>query len=169
MKLDIALHPDLIIARKIAYEPNSLAFMNVMCEKESQEYGACEFEIKNKRIKFRAAKITPTKIGQFVTLWKRIGNGPILPFDLTDQFDLVIVSVRKENFLGQFVFPKQVLYEKGFVSKDGKNGKRAMRVYPPWDTTDNQQAKKSQAWQLKYFFEIEPNFDKNIMLELLKL
>jgi hypothetical protein len=25
----------------------------------------------------------PTKVGQFVTLWKRLGRGPIQPFDLS--------------------------------------------------------------------------------------
>ena len=33
----------------------------------------------------------------------------------------------------------------GFASQDGKGGKRAMRVYPPWDITDSPQAKKTQA------------------------
>lgn len=59
--------------------------------------------------------------------------------------------------IGQFVFPKTVLHEKGILSKDGKRGKRAMRVYPPWDRTDNQQAKNTQKWQILYFFEINPN------------
>ena len=75
---------------------------------------------------------------------------------------LTPVSVRDAEHFGQFVFPKAVLYEKGIVSKDGKSGKRAMRIYPPWDITDSRQAKKTQAWQLMYFFEIHPN--KNIDL-----
>ncbi len=134
-----------------------------MQEAESQEYGACEFELNNHRIKFRVAKITPTKIGQFVTLWKRIENGPIVPFDMADPVDLFVVCVRKGQQFGQFVFPKNVLHEKGFVSKDGKGGKRAMRVYPPWDMADSPQAKKTQTWQLKYFFEIQPAIDAEII------
>lgn len=55
---------------------------------------------------------------------------------------------------GQFVFPKSVLHEKSLVSKEGHGGKQAMRVYPPWDVTENKQAQKTQAWQLLYFFEI---------------
>jgi len=56
-----------------------------------------------------------------------------------------------------------VLYEKGFISKERKGGKRAMRVYPPWDITESNQAKKTQEWQIKYFFEINENIDiKNI-------
>ncbi len=111
----------------------------------------------HRNLKFRVAKITPTKIGQFVTIWKRIGRGPIQPFDIEDPFDLVVVSVRTPEHFGQFVFPKHVLYEKGIVSKHGKGGKRAIRVYPPWDKTGSKQASMTQKWQLPYFFEIPIN------------
>lgn len=148
------IHPDLIAAQKFAYEPSALKSSKLIKEAESEEYGAFEFEMNNRFIKFRVAKITPTKIGQFVTLWKRIEMGPILPYDLKDPVDLFVVSVRNSEHFGQFVFPKTILCEKGIVSKEGKGGKRAMRVYPPWDITDNGQAKKTQAWQHIYFFEI---------------
>lgn len=151
------IHPDLIAARKSAYEPNGLTMDHFAIEMESEEYAASEFKMNDLNIKFRVANITPTKIGQFVTIWKRIGSGPIQPFDMTDPFDLVVISVRTSEHFGQFVFPKLVLYEKGIVSKDGKGGKRAIRVYPPWDMTDNKQAIKTQKWQVPYFFEIAPN------------
>jgi len=150
------LHPDLLAAQKIAYEPNGLTCTFVELEAESKEYGACLLEINNLRVKFRVGKITPTKIGQFVTLWKRVGNGPIQPYDVSDPVDLFVVSVRKDKHFGQFVFPKAILYEKGIVSKNGLGGKRAMRIYPPWDITDNQQARKTQLWQVAYFLEIQP-------------
>ena len=151
------IHPDLILAQEFAYEPSGLAYKNLSKEAESEEYGAFVFEINNRRIKFRVGKITPTKTGQFVTLWKRIGDGVIQPHDLDDPFDFFVVSVRNAKHYGQFVFPKMILFEKGVVSKDGKGGKRAMRIYPPWDITENRQAKKAQAWQLVYFFEINLN------------
>src|SRR5258708_5952015 len=84
-------------------------------------------------IRFRVAKITPTKIGQFVTLWKRIGNGPTQPYDTSDTVDFFIISTRKDDHFGQFVFPKSVLSEQGILSINGKGGKRGIRVYPPWD------------------------------------
>lgn len=65
-----------------------------------------------------------------------------------------MISVRNDEHFGQFVFPKSILCEKGFVSSEGKDGKRAMRVYPPWDTTESKQAKETQKWQRDYFFEI---------------
>lgn len=154
-----SIHPDLLAAQKFAYEPNGLTCTKIAKEVESKEYGAFEFEMNHQRIKFRVGKITPTKIGQFVTLWKRIGKGPILPYDLADPIDLFIISVRRSEQFGQFVFPKAVLYEKGVISNEGKGGKRALRVYPPWDVTDNLQAKKTQTWQLIYFFQIHPNKD----------
>lgn len=148
------IHPDLFEAIKFAYEPRGLQAHNFFEEAESKDYGAFTFEMNDKRIKFRVGKITPTKIGQFVTLWKRIGSGPIMPYDMSDPIDLFVISVRKPGHLGQFVFPKNILLEKGIVSKEQIGGKRAIRVYPPWDITESSQAKRSQDWQLKYFFEI---------------
>lgn len=123
-----------------------------MQESESQEYRACEFEINQKRIKFRCTKITPTKVGQFVTIWKR-ENGPIMPFDEADPVDFFLISVRFGSHSGLFIFPKSVLHQKGYISKDARGGKRAIRVYPPWDVVDSKIAKKTQEWQLKYFVE----------------
>lgn len=167
MKHHNVAHPDLLAAQKSVYDPMGLTCSKLMPEAESREYGACTFEINNKTIKFRVAKITPTKIGQFVTFWKRIGDGPIMPYDIADPVDLFIVSVRSGQKLGQFIFPKNILCQKGFVSKVGIGGKRAMRVYPPWDITNSPQAKKTQAWQLMYFFEIYPTIDTTIVQKLL--
>lgn len=156
------IHPDLIAAQKLAYEPNGWVIEHFTTETESQEYAASEFTMNHQRIKFRVAKITPTKVGQFVTLWKRIGSGPIQPFDRSDPFDLFIISVRNSEHFGQFVFPRILLCEKGVISKDGKGGKRAIRVYPPWDIADNKQAIKTQKWQIPYFFEILPHTQPNV-------
>lgn len=162
------IHPDVLVTQKLAYEPNELTCSTIIQEAESQEYGACTFEMNHKTIKFRVAKITPTKIGQFVTFWKRIGCGPIMPYDMNDSFDFLVVNVRNAQHFGQFVFPKDVLWQKGFLSKDGKNGKRAMRVYPSWDTPTSSQAQKTQAWQLIYFFEIQPNIDNAKIKQLFR-
>lgn len=166
MKNNTSIHPDLRAATRLAYDPNNLIYDAIVQEEESAEYGACKCKINDKTIVFRVAKITPTKIGQFVTAWKRIGKGPILPYDSTDLVDLFVISVRDSENFGQFVFPKTVLEQKGIISKNGKSGKRGFRIYPPWDKANNPQAKKSQAWQLLYFFEIEPNLDSNKLKKL---
>ena len=158
------VHPDLLSAEELIYKPSGLILQNVKIEDESEDYGAAEFSINHYSVKFRAGKITPTKIGQFVTFWKRLGKGPILPYDFNDSFDFLVVSVRAKNHFGQFIFPKVVLCEKGIVSCNGKEGKRAMRIYPPWDRAENSQAKKTQAWQLQYFIKFsEDIFDSSRM------
>ena len=161
------LPSDLPLAKEHVYDSCTFDFRNLQKEKESAEYEAYSFQLNNKSILFRTAKITPTKIGQFVTLWKRIDKEPIQPFYFTDAIDLIVISVRKENRVGQFVFPKSVLCEKGIISTSNKEGKRAIRVYPPWDKAINKQAQKTQQWQLDYFLEIP--VDKPIDRERAKM
>lgn len=100
-------------------------------------------------------KLHLRKLGNSL-LWKRIGNGPTMPYDAQDAFDYMVINVRSKDHFGQFVFPKSVLADKGIISKNGIGGKRGIRVYPAWDIADNPQA-RTQAWQLKYFFEIDHN------------
>lgn len=156
------IHADLLLAKEHLYDKCNFECSRPEKEKESAQYGAYSFQLNNKSIIFRVAKITPKKIGQFVTLWKRIDNGPIQPFDFTDAIDLIVISVRKDNRVGQFVFPKSVLCEKGIISTTTKEGKRAIRVYPPWDEAINKQAQKTQQWQLDYFLEIPSDETVNI-------
>ncbi|MFH7013212.1 MepB family protein [Flavobacterium sp. FlaQc-52] len=145
---------DLLIAKKRVYDLLNFEGTQPEPESESMEYSAYRLQLNTKLICYREAKITPTKTGQFVTLWKRNPSKIIAPFDATDAIDYVIISVRKEDLLGQFIFPKAVLLERGIFSTDTKEGKRATRVYPPWDETTNKQAQKTQQWQLNYFIEI---------------
>lgn len=161
-------HSDFIVFKKIMSESCGYECTDIHQDIESKEYGACSFALDNCRILFRVGKVTPIKIGQFVTLWKRIGNSPIMPYDVADLFDFFVVTVRFHECFGLFVFPKDILYEKGIISKHAKGGKRAMRLYPAWDIADNAQAKKTQAWQLKYFIAInsDQNIDNDIFLNL---
>jgi hypothetical protein len=122
-------------------------------ELESTEYGACTFMLDGLAVRYRKAKITPTKVGQFVTLWKRKGKGPIQPCSVSDSLDLFIVFVQKGPRSGYFVFSKKVLAERGVLATRTQEGKRALRVYPPWDKTVSAQAKKTQLWQADYFLE----------------
>lgn len=147
------------------YQSAGLLCSNIYIEPESKEYSACRFIINHKQAHFRVAKITPTKIGQFVTLWKRTAHGPIAPYDESDAIDLCIVSVSSNNHFGQFVFPKSILLKQGILSKNGIGGKRAIRVYPPWDKTESKQAAETQAWQLNYFLNLDP---QNLDLQNIK-
>lgn len=150
------------------YALTDLPLRNFFEETESQEYEACSFELGPYSIKYRKAKITPTKVGQFVTFWKRNGKGPILPYDGEDPFDFFIVGTHTHMHSGQFIFPKRLLLEKKILSQNGKGGKRAIRIYPPWDVTTSSQAKQTQKWQFPYFFKLpfKPDFGKNLLSKL---
>ncbi|WP_370420970.1 MepB family protein [Streptomyces sp. QH1-20] len=147
-------HDDLIAARTLVYDPNGFTCSEPVPEAESAEYAAHAFTVDGRSVRFRVAKTTPTKVGQFVTVWKRSPGGPIQPFDASDPVDLFVISTRDGDRFGQFVFPREVLRERDIVSTDGVGGKRAFRVYPPWVTTTNRQAGTTQKWQTHYFLAI---------------
>lgn len=132
---------------------------DVVADRESAAYGGCSFILNGHVIIYREAKITPTKPGLFVTIWKRNVQGITAPYDIVDCIDLFIISVTKGERTGQFVFPAGVLLAQGVLSGNGKDGKRGIRVYPPWDTNLNKQATKTQQWQAGYFLELLENSD----------
>ncbi|MBB1261411.1 MepB family protein [Streptomyces alkaliterrae] len=149
-----APHGDLAAARALVYEPGGFRCSVPVSEPESAEYAACVFTLDDRSVRFRVGKTTPTKAGQFVTVWQRSAEGPIRPFDADDGVDLFVVSSRDGNGFGQFVFPCEALCERGVVSRDGSRGKRGFRVYPPWVTTASRQARGTQAWQARYFLDL---------------
>lgn len=162
------MHSNLNQIKTEVYEKIGLKMSQFKTETESKEYDACQFELNGRKIISRNSKITPKKVGQFVTFWKRNGNGPIEPFEENDQIDFYAVNVRTENEFGQFVFPKSVLIKKGIISTAKKEGKRAFRVYPKWDIAKNKQAERTQKWQLDYFYEINNSIDFKKVTELYK-
>ena len=161
-----SFHNDLKIVKELVYDKCGFNLTNLKQNIESREYGACTFELNGKIIEQRISKITPTKAGQFVTIWKRNKDGITEPFDYEDNFDFVIITARNDENFGQFIFPKSVLADNGIITKNGKAGKRGIRVYPIWDITTNKQAMKTQSWQTKYFMAIKN--DSSIDLELTK-
>ncbi|ABG59666.1 MepB family protein [Cytophaga hutchinsonii] len=144
------IHPDANVVQKI-YETYGWACSEIQPESESTEYGAATFRLNNKKIIFRVAKRTPTKTGQFVTIWKRNPEGITTPFDAADAFDFIVIFVRNGEQTGQFVFSKKVLTENRIISAGKNTGKRGIRVYAPWDRTENKQAQQTQTWQLAHF------------------
>ena len=152
--------PELHHLEKSMFKPLGLAIADLETELESQDYCAHTFKLGDKNVKFRTAKITPTKLGQFVTLWKRNETGITAPYHITDNYDFYIIATRQDSNFGVFIFPKDVLLEQGILSGVSSAGKRGFRVYPTWDLTCNKQAQKTQLWQTKYFLEIsdhQPN------------
>ena len=126
-------------------------------EAESVDYGACRAELDGKRLVLRVAKTTPTKTGQFVTVWKRSHpDAEIAPLHEADPVDVVIIAVADDDGddgaqHGFFIFPRKVLLERGVTSRAGQGGKRALRVYPPWCAPESVQAQRTQRWQVACF------------------
>lgn len=125
-------------------------------EAESADYGACRLGLDGRSVAFRIAKTTPTKLGQFVTLWKRpLPGGDIAPLDSGDGVDFVVVSVGDAARRGQFVFSQHALVRHGVMSVEGRGGKRAFRLYPPWSEPAATAAIAAQRWQLPCFMPLE--------------
>ncbi|MEU8238444.1 MepB family protein [Actinoplanes missouriensis] len=148
------MHDDLRAAKGLVYDPAGLVCSRPLPERESADYAAHFFLVNGLSVRFRTGRTTPTKVGQFVTLWARSESGPIRPLDATDPVDLVVISTRDARHFGQFVFPLEALRERGIVANDGSGGKRGFRIYPPWATATSRQAVDSQAWQLGYFLSV---------------
>lgn len=144
------------------YAKCGLKITSLSTEKEGTAYKACSFQLNKKNSICRSGKVTPKKIGQFVTFWKRNTQGITEPFNELDAIDFYIINVCSKNNFGQFVFPKSVLIEKGLISTKKKDGKRGFRVYPEWDTPINKTAIQTQQWQCNYFYKINNaiDFDK---------
>jgi len=146
---------DLTVLIEKVFLPCELQCSQIKPEAESAEYDATGFKLNELSVQYRRAKITPTKVGQFVTLWKRDApKQPIRPYQDKDLIDFAIIAARKDGQLGYFIFPLSVLCEQGIVTNGNKPGKRGFRVYPIWDEPTSKQAKKTQEWQLPFFLEL---------------
>lgn len=133
------------------YHSIGLAISDICLEKEAVDYCGYNFKLGTISVKFRKAKITPKKTGQFVTLWKRSTTGTAEPFSLEDNFDLYIINIENGHNSGYFVFPREILADRKILSVNGQGGKRGFRVYPKWDLPENKQAKQTQSWQILSF------------------
>lgn len=140
---------------KNIYEPKQLTVESVQEEKQNSEYGAGVFKLSSKTIRFRVAKITPTKIGQFVAFWEKDSTNKNRPFLFEESPDLLVITTFKNNNeFGQFVFPKEILVKRDILRSNSTKGKMAIRVYPSWDKPTSKQAINTQKWQLSYFVDM---------------
>lgn len=141
---------------------NGLRIGHIQEEAECKEYDGYNFDVGAFKIKYRKAKITPKKIGQFVTLWKRNSQNQTEPFDIRDSFDFYVITTQQNDRFGLFLFPKHVLVENHILTNNGKGGKRGFRVYPDWDIPLNKQAERTKMWQTEYFIDLTSDVDGNI-------
>lgn len=166
---ELDLNKILLEIKDKVYDKCLLQITDFKVENESTDYDGCQFELNGVYVICRNAKITPKKNGQFVTFWRRNENRQTEPFNDADNFNYYIVNVRADNKLGQFVFPKSEMIKQGIVSSDSKVGKRAIRVYPPWDEAKSKQAENTQKWQIKYFYRIDYALDLEKVKKLYKI
>lgn len=131
-------------------------------DKECKAYLGCNYLLDEYTIKFRKAKLTPKKTGQFVTVWKRNAQQITVPFDATDPFDFYFIVTEDQEQWGCFIFPRQLLIAKGILTTPKKEGKRGFRVYPQWAIPTNKQALQTKAWQSDYFISLSPKMDRAI-------
>ncbi len=161
---NISLPPHLQEVKKLVFDKIKRKISGLQINAESYDYEACSFQLNDHSIIFRVSKITPTKTGQFVSIWKRNEEGVTAPLDESDNFDFIMIASKKKDKMGLFIFPKAALVEQGVISNAEKGGKRGIRVYPPWDMVISTQAIKSQGWQIDYFIFILPNCEMDLDL-----
>lgn len=152
------------LVKELVYDKCGFEMSNLILNPESSAYAACSFELNGEKIQHRFSKITPTKTGQFVAIWKRNEDGITEPYSVSDDIDFIIITSKSGNNFGQFIIPKSILVENGIITSKEKVGKRGIRVYPPWDLATNKQAVKTQRWQTKYFLTIKQDNTTNLEL-----
>ncbi|SDG06391.1 MepB family protein [Epilithonimonas hungarica] len=129
----------------------NLQLSEITPDLECEEYSGFNFKINQTNYKFRKSKLTPKKVGQFVTFWKRDLYGKTVPFDVNDDFAFYIISIEESENSGFFLFPKVILEKENLISSEQKTGKRGFRIYADWHFPNNKQAEKTKLWQTEYF------------------
>lgn len=130
-----------------------LKILNIVEDSECEDCSGCSFQLNNRNVEFRKAKITPKKSGQFVTLWKRNKRNQTEPFHVNDDFDFYMIATQQHHRSGFFLFSKYVLSKWEILTTGNKQGKRGFRVYSNWDIPESRQAEKTKSWQSQHFFD----------------
>ncbi|MEH7041844.1 MepB family protein, partial [Bacillus pseudomycoides] len=81
----------------IVYKLNNLVITNLKEEKQNSEYSGWTFQLNNKTIRFRVSKITPNKIGQFVSFWEKNENMQNQAFFYDSAPDLLVITCIDDN------------------------------------------------------------------------
>ena len=125
-------------------------------EEQNSDYESGIVRIGTEQWRIRTARITPTKPGAFVAVWKRSERGTTRPFTADESISGLLVFVAEQERFGVFQFTTVHLLSLGYVSSDLHPGKRGFRVYPAWCTDLNSQASRTQRAQEPAFFELSP-------------
>ncbi|QDW99632.1 MepB family protein [Staphylococcus hyicus] len=142
------------------------SMVNYEFEQWNKEYEAFNFEFNGMGFKSRLAKKTPKKAGYFVAFWCKNESGKNRPFNFNESKDKLIINIVDGPKKGQFIFPKELLVEKGIIRSEKHKGKMAIRVYPSWETGLNKTAISTQRWQIPYFLDFTKSFDEKKIKKL---
>ncbi|MDR6638893.1 MepB family protein [Paenarthrobacter nitroguajacolicus] len=126
----------------------------VHAEEQNSDYESGVALIDGQQWRIRTARITPTKPGAFVAVWKRDNSGSTRPFTAAESLSGLLVFVEVGERFGAFRFTPEQLISLGYVSSGSRQGKRGFRVYPPWCTDLNPQALRTQRGQAPAFVEL---------------
>lgn len=159
-------HRTLTLVNEMLYAPLGLTISSVSEEQQNADYGAGVFQLNDASVRFRVAKTTPAKTGQFVAFWEKDALNRNQAFSYDDAPALLVINTFHPvtGGLGQFVFPKDVLKKHEVLATRDAKGKMAIRVYPEWDTVTSKQAAASQKWQLSYFSQVDPMNDQSLKI-----
>lgn len=129
----------------------------IQVEEQNSDYESGVARIGKEQWRIRTARITPTKPGAFVAVWKRDEGGSTRPFTADESMSGLLVFAEEQERFGVFQFTTAHLISLGCVSSELHPGKRGFRVYPAWCTDLNPQASRTQRAQGAAFSELSPS------------
>lgn len=131
-----------------------MAPLEVVAEDQGSDYESGRVKIDADTWRIRTARVTPTKPGAFVAVWRRAQDGNTEPFSSSDECEGLMVFVRDGSKFGVFTFSREHLVELGVVQSTRAPGKRGFRVYPSWCANLNEQATRAQRAQASAFADL---------------
>lgn len=130
---------------------------SVESEEQNSDYESGVAMVSGQRWRLRTARVTPTKPGAFVAVWRRSEQGDTEPFPADEAIaGLAVFVVEGDQHRGVFWFTAEHLRELGVTGSKRHPGKRGFRVYPAWCTGLNRQATKTQTAQASAFVQLWP-------------
>lgn len=147
---------DRLLAHPGAGELGGRDLVSLRPEEQHSDYEAAVAILGAEAWRVRRARITPTKPGAFVAVWRRARDGSTQPFDVDDPTAGLIVLVEDDQQFGCFRFTTAHLDDLGVVRSARQPGKRGFRVYPAWCSGLNTQAARTQRAQAPAFTDLSP-------------
>lgn len=126
----------------------------IVVEEQGSDYESGKVTLDSGTWRIRTARVTPTKPGAFVAVWKRSSSGTTEPFDSFDDCVGLMVFVNDVDRFGVFTFTREHLMELGVLQSSLAPGKRGFRTYPSWCTDLNAQAVRTQRAQSDAFTDL---------------